>query len=107
MGPGIGPFLGPQGPQNMQVLAQNIPFGGTGGSRRAWRGRIWSQIPRAAVSGTWVGLMVWSGSGSLPGSNFGPFGPHVVQKGTFRAKMGPFEWANMTYNHVSYPWVVF
>ena len=38
----------------------------------------------------WVGLMVWSGSGSLPGSNLGHFGPHVVQKGTFRAKMGPF-----------------
>ena len=54
--PGLGPFLGPQGPKKGPFFAQNAPFRDPEGPRRAQRGQIWSQNLRAAVHGldTWL-----------------------------------------------------
>ena len=41
----------PQGAHKGPVLAQNVPFGGPGGPRKAHRGHIWSQLPQIGLTG--------------------------------------------------------
>ena len=59
--PGIGPLLGPQGPQKSSFWPKRPLLGGLRGSRRAPGSQIWSQLPPAAVPrlDSWVRASSW------------------------------------------------
>ena len=112
----LGTSSWPPGPPKGLVLAQNAPFGSLGGTRRAPGSQIWSQQAKVCgnhdsnlvgpICSDWdqIWPQVWppellSQLGPVLGRK-GPLGPLVS---TYKAP----EWANMTYNYVSDPWVVF
>ena len=98
------------GPPKEAFRAKTGPFGAPGGQEEAqYQAKVCGNHdsnPFGPICGNWdqIWPQVWpselfSQLGLVLGQK-GPLGPPVR---TYKAP----EWANMTYNYVSYPWVVF
>ena len=78
------PSSGPPGAQKGPFLAQNVPFGGPRGPRRAPEDQIWSQLPSAAPPGlnSWLPhtVALYRPSSEPPGA---PKGPVLAQNVSF------------------------
>ena len=107
---GVGTLRGPPGLPKGAFWAKTGPFGAPGEQVEAhYQAKMCDNHdfnPVGPICGNWdqIWPQLW------PPEHFSQLGPVLGQKGplgppviTYKAP----EWANMTYNHVSYPWVVF
>ena len=71
---------GPPGTPKGPILAENVPFGGSGGTPRAPGGHTWSQLPPIGLTGleSWLPhplAWYWATSWPLRGPKWARFGP--------------------------------
>ena len=99
-----------QDPQKEAFGAKTGPFGAPGGPEEAqYQAKVCGNHdsnPVGPICGNWdqIWAQVW------PPELFSQLGPVLGQKGPLGPPVSTYkapEWANMTYNYVSYPWVVF
>ena len=112
----LGPNLAPgtlrvhPGPPKEAFRAKTGPFGAPGGQEKAqYQAKVCGNHdsnPVGPICGNWdqIWPQVW------PPELFSQLGPVLGQKGPLGPPVSTYkapEWANMTYNYVSDPWVVF
>ena len=101
---------GPPGPPKGSFWAKTGPLWAPGGQEEAqYQAKVCGNHdsnPVGPICGNWdqIWPQVW------PPELFSQLGPVLGQKGPLGPPVSTYkapEWANMTYNYVSYPWVVF